>query len=233
MADILSPDFTYKLIMIGDPNTGKTSITDRYEKNCYFPDYRCTIGVEFATKTVNIVNNDGKKIGVRLHIWDTAGQEAFRAITKSYYRTGIAALLVFDITNKASFDNLTFWITEIITNGNIKSNHIMLVGNKVDQSNRREVTRDQAIDLSRQHDLAGYMETSACTGEMIHHAFHKLAQEIYNTYPEKYFNNGGSVTGIRYNRYPSPYLSSINLETDTDMSPKSKSKSFWNALCFR
>ena len=133
-----------------------------------------TIGVEFGTRIIEV---KGQK--VKLQIWDTAGQERFRAVTRSYYRGAAGALLVYDITRRATYNHLTSWLTDArnLTNPNTV---IMLIGNKKDADEQRDVTYEEASQFAEEHGLV-FLETSAKTGENVEEAFVKTAQLIYQS----------------------------------------------------
>jgi Ras-related protein Rab-2A len=119
-------EYIFKYIIIGDTNVGKSCLVMRFIEGVFNKDQENTIGVEFGAKETTI--NEKK---VKLQIWDTAGQEAFKSITRSYYRAAAGALLVYDITNKDSFNNIKMWLQEARNNGNSEMS-ICLVGNKCD-----------------------------------------------------------------------------------------------------
>lgn len=124
-----------------------------------------TIGVDFGSKTVAITEDTN----IKVQIWDTAGQESFRSITRSYYRGSICALLVYDITRRSSFDNLTRWLDDMRDNAYSKM-IIVLIGNKDDLKTEREVSTEEGQEFADKHNLM-FMETSAKTGHNIENAF--------------------------------------------------------------
>ena len=136
------------------------------------PDSPHTIGVEFGTRIVDVSD---KKI--KLQIWDTAGQERFRAVTRSYYRGAAGALLVYDVTRRATYNHLTSWLTDArnLTNPNTV---IVLIGNKVDMEDQRDVSHEEAAAFAKENDLI-FVETSAKTGQNVEEAFLKTAQLIF------------------------------------------------------
>lgn len=119
-------EYIFKYIVIGDSNVGKSCIVLRFIEGIFRKDQENTIGVEFGTKEIDV---QGKL--VKLQIWDTAGQEAFKSITRSYYRGAAGALLVYDVTSQSSFDNIRNWLDEAQNNGNDEM-VICIVGNKID-----------------------------------------------------------------------------------------------------
>ncbi|KAJ8503750.1 hypothetical protein OPV22_004636 [Ensete ventricosum] len=129
-------DYLFKIVLIGDSGVGKSNILSRFTRNEFCLDSKSTIGVEFATKTLQI---EGKTI--KAQIWDTAGQERYRAITSAYYRGAVGALLVYDITKKQTFDNVRRWLRELRDHAD-SNIVIMMVGNKSDLHHLRAVSED-------------------------------------------------------------------------------------------
>lgn len=142
-----------KIVIIGDSGVGKTNIMKRYVENVY-EDTGSTIGVEFETKSVNI---DGKD--VKLQIWDTAGQERFRAISRTIYHNAKCVILVYDITRRDSFENVSMWLNESKINAP-SSAHYILVGNKNDMEHIRDVSPEQGDAFARRQNMS-FLETSA------------------------------------------------------------------------
>ena len=140
-------DYSFKFILVGDTAVGKTSIIGRFVENRFDPNHEYTVGIEFACRNV-ILNN---KV-IKLQIWDTAGQEEFKAITRSYYRSSAAALVVFDITRKESFRNVARWVEDVKNNSN-KDVILVLIGNKCDLVQERMVSKEEAFKLARDYDM--------------------------------------------------------------------------------
>lgn len=185
-------DYLYKIILLGDSGTGKTSIMNQYLDN-RMPDciHEPTIGVDFRLKT----EIDGKKI--KLHLWDTAGQECFRSIIKGYYKGIAAAVIVFDITNYRSFQSATYWLNEIAHNSstNIRS-PILLIGNKSDLASKRKVPRLEAETFATENRLI-YVETSAVNTDNVDHGMHILIKAITEHYIAGGIESAGVRRGIR------------------------------------
>ena len=158
-----SYDLIFKIVLIGDSSVGKTNIFSRYLNDEFDPESKSTVGVEFGTKNFKIEN----KI-VKVQIWDTAGQERYRSITNAYYKGAKGCLLVYDITNKTSFDNLDKWISDLKSNGDDKVS-IILVGNKSDLDSQRAITLEEGKQKAEFHKMA-FMETSALNGNNIEKA---------------------------------------------------------------
>jgi len=171
-------DHLYKVVLVGDATVGKTHLLSRYIKGTLPKAPTATIGVEFATRTVPLAVGGT----VKAQIWDTAGQERYRAITSAHYRRAVGALLVYDVTKQATFQNCLKWMEELRQNAE-PDIVIMLVGNKVDLAEKdpscRQVYYDAAAEFARQHGLI-FSESSAVTSYNVKHIFEHLLQEIYN-----------------------------------------------------
>lgn len=140
-----------------------------------------------------MINIDGKQI--KLQIWDTAGQESFRSITRSYYRGAAGALLVYDITRRDTFNHLTTWLDDARQHSS-SNMVIMLIGNKSDLESRREVKREEGEAFAREHGLV-FMETSAKTAAGVEEAFINTAREIYEKIQEGAFDINNEANGIK------------------------------------
>ncbi|CAD8112247.1 unnamed protein product [Paramecium sonneborni] len=145
----------------------------RYSENQFTNNFYNTIGVDFKTKTVTIGEHN-----VKLQIWDTAGQDRFRTITCSYYRGAQGIIIVYDITDRESFENVKTWIAEIDKYASESVNR-MLVGNKADITERREVSYEEGLELSRQYQFPFY-ETSAKSSINVEAAFTHITKNILN-----------------------------------------------------
>ena len=165
------PDFLLKIVLIGDSGVGKTNLLSRFTRDQFNPDSKSTIGVEFATKTLEI---EGKT--VKAQIWDTAGQERYRAITSAYYRGAIGALLLYDISASLTFNSLQRWLQELRENAD-SNIVVMLVGNKCDLQELRAVGTDEGIGFSKSENLL-FIETSARDATNVQEAFTTLITEI-------------------------------------------------------
>ena len=165
-------DMIFKIVLIGDSSVGKTNILSKYISDEYDPDTQATIGVELSTKNYTFDNNE-----VKVQIWDTAGQEKYRSITSSYYKGAHGCLLVYDITRKATFENIDKWLAEIKLSSNNEINMI-LIGNKCDLEDKREVSIEEAQNKAKLLNMA-FMETSALNGTNVEKAFNELVNNVY------------------------------------------------------
>lgn len=142
-------DMIFKIILIGDSGVGKTNFLLRYIKNEFKQDSKCTVGVEFGTKSFEI--EDDK---IKAQIWDTAGQERYKSITKAYYKGAKGAIVLYDITRKTSFESAESWISSLRTFGDPDIN-ILLIGNKSDLKDMRQVEinegNEKAMNNSNDH----------------------------------------------------------------------------------
>jgi len=139
--------FLFKYIIVGDTAVGKSCLLLQFTDKRFQPQHDLTIGVEFGSRTINIDSNQ-----VKLQIWDTAGQEKFRSITRSYYRGAAGALLVYDITRRETFEHLSSWLEDCLkySNANIV---ITVIGNKCDLESNRQVTREEGEEFAKKHNL--------------------------------------------------------------------------------
>ncbi len=175
-----------KVCLLGDGAVGKTALRERYLGKQFSSGYVMTIGADFAVKKTTITTEDGDK-EVKFQIWDLAGQPRFNSVRELYYKGSHGGLLVFDITRRDSFTNLTAWIDELYKNSGRGIMPVAVLGNKVDLIDESEdyVTREEVLayieDLKKQHDLSfeiPYLETSAKTGANVDESFNELAQNI-------------------------------------------------------
>lgn len=176
-----------KILIIGDSGTGKSSLLLRFVNDTFDPDLASTIGVDFKVKTMVI---EGKKI--KLSIWDTAGQERFRTLTPAYYRGAQGVILVYDVSMPESFEGLDVWLNELDTYATKKNLIKMLVGNKIDKSNR-QINRADGLQFARRNSML-FIEASAKTRDGVQEAFEELVHKILQT-PELYTSDtpGGNV----------------------------------------
>ncbi|KAI4326361.1 hypothetical protein MLD38_031683 [Melastoma candidum] len=175
-------DYLFKIVMIGDSAVGKSNLLSRFARDEFDLNAKATIGVEFQTQALDI---DGKE--VKAQIWDTAGQERFRAVTSAYYRGAFGALVVYDITRRSTFDSVKRWLDELDTHCDTSVAR-MLVGNKRDLDNIREVSTEEGRALAESEGLF-FMETSALDSTNVQMSFEIVIREIYNNISRKILNS--------------------------------------------
>ncbi|KAH9484106.1 Ras- protein Rab-11A [Psilocybe cubensis] len=190
MAEGSNYDYLFKVVLIGDSGVGKSigkhaklvyaasNLLSRFTRNEFNLESKSTIGVEFATRSINV---DGKT--VKAQIWDTAGQERYRAITSAYYRGAVGALLVYDIAKHATYVNVTRWLKELRDHAD-SNIVIMLVGNKSDLKHLRAVPTDEAKAFSTENGLS-FIETSALDASNVESAFQTILTDIYRIVSSK------------------------------------------------
>lgn len=165
-------EYLYKIVLIGDSGVGKSNLLSRFTRDEFNLDSRSTIGVEFATRTLEI---DGKR--VKAQIWDTAGQERYRAITSAYYRGAVGALIVYDISKTESYESVSRWLKELKEHADANI-VIELVGNKSDLDHLRAVPTDEAKNFADENSLL-FTEASALNSDNVDLSFHQLLKNIY------------------------------------------------------
>eukprot|EP00927_Polykrikos_kofoidii_P049610 TRINITY_DN4364_c0_g1_i1.p1 TRINITY_DN4364_c0_g1~~TRINITY_DN4364_c0_g1_i1.p1 ORF type:complete len:220 (-),score=35.16 TRINITY_DN4364_c0_g1_i1:135-794(-) len=162
----------FKFIIIGDEAVGKTCLLLQFTDKRYRTNHQVTVGVEFGSRTLEIGGR-----GVKLQCWDTAGQDRFRSIVRSYYRGAAGALLVYDITRRESFEHIMRWLEEARNHADPEL-VITLVGNKNDRQNERQVSFEEGHRFAMAHGLH-FVETSAVTGHMVDDAFQVTAEIVW------------------------------------------------------
>lgn len=166
-------DYLFKVVLIGDSGVGKSNLLSRFTRNEFNLESKSTIGVEFATRSIQV---EGKT--VKAQIWDTAGQERYRAITSAYYRGAVGALLVYDIAKHLTYENAERWLKELQDHAD-SNIVIMLVGNKSDLRHLRAVPTEQAKAFAEKNGLS-FLETSALDSSNVELAFQTILTAIYN-----------------------------------------------------
>ena len=165
-------EMIFKIIIVGNSSTGKTKIIDRYLKNIFEDNSIPTLGFQMNKKEFQIEQDK-----ITVQIWDTAGQEKYASLTSSYYKSAKGALVVYDITDKESFNKVEKLVDDL-KNGGDKNIYIILLGNKNDLEDRRVITKEEGENLAQKLNL-GFGEVSAKTGDGIEEAFQKLINEVY------------------------------------------------------
>jgi len=193
----MSYDYLFKLIVIGDPGVGKTAVLGRLTQKKVSSNYRPTIGLDFATKSTLFRN----RFMVKSHIWDTAGQENFGPVIASYYRGIAGAVIVFDVTNRRSFDRVAHWLAELESKNDLDTHiSIMLLGNKIDKT-CRQVSEEEGVACAQKYNML-YMETSATRSDNIPRFYDRLVDDIFRDMD----SNGDNMKLKRHYLGPAPLL---------------------------
>ncbi|KAM0430561.1 hypothetical protein ACHAPT_005911 [Fusarium lateritium] len=222
-------DYIAKLVCIGDSGCGKSSLTIRLCEGRFSPHHDVTIGVEFGSRIVPVGPPNSKPSSavpdpdapdestdglpepprddsavpqkhMKLSLWDTAGQETYKSVTRSYFRGASGALLVFDLSRKQTFQHVTDWLNDLrqIAEPDIV---VILVGNKADltqqDDNRREVTREEAEEWAKRNGVMEYVETSAKSGANVEKAFMRVAERIYNNIQAGKYDLNDRRSGVK------------------------------------
>jgi len=189
-------DYLFKIVLIGDSGVGKSNLLSRFTRGEFNLESKSTIGVEFATKSIEV---DGKRL--KAQIWDTAGQERYRAITSAYYRGAVGALLVYDISKRITYDNVSRWLKELREHADMNI-VIMLVGNKKDLRHMRQIQTDEAKEFCKQEKLF-FIETSALADSNVNTAFETILKEIYRLVSKRQVTSGDSTASSSTSYQPS------------------------------
>ena len=183
-------NYLLKYVIVGDASVGKSNLLLRYTHGQFRDEYQLTIGVEFGSNNIVIDNSV-----FRIQIWDTAGQENFRSITRSYYKNSACALIVYDITNRASFESLADWI-EDCKNSSPKTVFMVLIGNKCDLEQNREINEEEGREFAEKNGML-FFETSAKTGQNVEEVFKQSASNIAKKIKENYYDLENDSCGIK------------------------------------
>ncbi len=188
----MSINFHYllKYVIIGDSGVGKSNILLKYIYNSFSEEFKTTVGVEFGARNIEI-----NKAIYRIQIWDTAGQENFRSIARAYYKNSVCACIVYDITNRSSFEDIQIWIDDC-TKQTAKSVLLVLVGNKSDLNDIREVSYEEGKAFAKSHNML-FFESSAKTGDNINEIFTKSVTQISKNIINNVYNLENESCGIR------------------------------------
>merc|ERR1711939_267124 len=193
-------DYLFKVVLIGDSGVGKSNLLSRFTRNEFNLDSKSTIGVEFATRSIQVDNKT-----IKAQIWDTAGQERYRAITSAYYRGAVGALLVYDISKHQTYENVTRWLKELRDHAD-SNIVIMLVGNKSDLRHLRAVPIEEAKQFASENNLS-FIETSALDASNVELAFQNILTEIYRIVSSKALDQGDGAQaptgGVKIDMTPS------------------------------
>ena len=168
------PTLMFKYIIIGDTDVGKSSLLLQFTEGVFQERREMTLGVEFGKRMIQIEDYD-----VGLEIWDTAGQESYLSITRSYYRNADGCILCFDLTRPQSFQNMEMWLNEAKLHCNNKDLKIIMIGNKADLTEERKVSKEEALQFVEKHKIDGYIELSCRNFEEVQTMFIDSAKSIF------------------------------------------------------
>ncbi|OON17375.1 Ras family protein [Opisthorchis viverrini] len=169
-------DYQFRLIVIGDSMVGKSSFLRTFVEGNFSNVCDPTVGVDFYSRIVRIRNDKY----VKLQLWDTAGQEKFRSIAKSYYRNCVGVFVLFDLTDRETYEHVPSWFEEALSSIRCLTPVVMIVGHKSDKQSDRQVTKVEAACLAERLGDLVYMETSSVTGQNIEKSFEIMAETVYN-----------------------------------------------------
>lgn len=180
----LSKEIRLKFVLVGDSGTGKSSVLRRFVDDTFSPSFMTTIGIDFKVKEIKV--NDTM---VKVQVWDTAGQERFKTITNAYYNGADAILVVYSVTDKDSFNHLSYWIDEVDKRARTDA-IVVIVGNKCDEAEARCVAKEDAQDYATKRAY-GFWETSAKDGSHVNELFMSVAEGV--------FKSKGFEKGVQHN----------------------------------
>ena len=190
LGEALNFNYLLKYIIIGDSAVGKSNLLLQYSQGQFNPEYQLTIAVEFGTKNLEI----RKKI-YRIQIWDTAGQENFKSITRAYFQSSACAIVVYDISSRDTFNNASNWIEDCKSQCS-KKTFMVLVGNKLDLADKRQVNTNEGQDLADKYGML-FFEASAKDGTNVDKIFNESADNIAKNIDKNYYDLEDEDCGIK------------------------------------
>ena len=219
MEEISEINYNYllKYVIVGDASVGKSNLLLRYTHGQFREEYQLTIGVEFGSNNISLDDNV-----FRIQIWDTAGQENFRSITRAYYKNSACALIVYDISRRASFENISSWL-EDCKNSSPKSVFLVLVGNKCDLEKEREVTEEEGRELAETSGML-FFETSAKTGKNVEEVFEESTRQIAKKIKEGFYDLENDSCGIKKGKDDSSNSNNVILGEDNSNDRQEENK---------
>ena len=198
--------YKFKVVVVGDSGVGKTNLIKRFVSNEFKSDSKATVGVEFLSKNF-IINGEIFKI----EIWDTAGQERYKSITTAYYKGAKGAMIVYDVTNQTSFDNVDKWYNEIKEKAS-KNINLIVIGNKNDLIDKKIINSESSIEKAKSFGIA-IMETSALDASNVKEAFYLILKEMYK-----------SVKSMMQDNEKKDSVDTAGVQLDTNNENKGKKK---------
>ncbi len=217
-------DYLFKIIIIGDSDTGKTSLLNRFSNDEFKERYISTIGIDFKIRSIIV---DEKHI--KIQVWDTAGQERFKNITTSYYRGSHGIMLVFDLTDNESFNNLVLWMNECYNYASPNAIKV-LVGTKCDLTDKISVSKDKIEKFAKDNELI-YMETSSKTSYNVEEIFLTLIKHIKITFEYTHKIKDKNFKKIVRETYQDPVKNKTGFSLNNIIDQGSKSYNEWVQYC--
>ena len=178
----MKPDYTFKYILVGDAYVGKSNIIYRFTENKFSENYQATINLDFTFKNIKIDDNI-----YRIQLWDTVGQESFQSISRGYYKSSVCAIVVYDITNRDTFNNVVNWLEECKNNGP-STISLVLVGNKEDLGDKRVISYEEGEEFATRNNML-FFETSALSGKNINEMFNASCDIIIRNIKNDFYKN--------------------------------------------
>ena len=168
-----SSEFNFKIVIIGEPGVGKSSIISRGVNNIFTNDYKTTLCFDHSWKNYKVNNSK-----IRIQLWDTCGQEIYHSVIKNFYKSALCIFVVFAIDDIESFNSLNYWLNEIKEVCS-EDTLVFLIGNKIDKENERKVSKEKIEVFINQNNILNYYETSAANGDNIDLLFEESVKELY------------------------------------------------------
>jgi Ras-related protein Rab-2A len=221
----MSIENVFKVAIVGDSNVGKSCLLLQFISNTFQSDHNLTIGIDIESKVLNIDEKEGSSRKVKLQIFDTAGQESFRSITRSYYKGSQIVILVYDVTNHRSFSQLENWLKEVEEYSLGSNPIIVLVGNKCDLKSRHIVKREEAEEFVKTHPVVKlFFETSAKSRLNIDQIFTEPCKILCNNIPAKPSKESIPQPIVLSSQYVVPLNDHVDIKNENKQDKEQKSK---------
>lgn len=216
--------YSVKFIIVGDSSVGKSNILLRFSRNVFDPGHQATLGIEFANKHLLYNNND-----YLVQVWDTAGQENFRSVTRAYYKASAVAMVVYDITNEESFQHIQNWIKDCRDLAP-RTVQLILIGNKTDLEDQRVISKEKGEELARENKML-FFETSALNGNGVEEAFKKSIEAVDQKIRSGYYDLSNNNQGIKKMSNEKEGNERIIDKRSLSIGKKQKKKMIYVAIC--